>query len=285
MSGGHSGAPGSDRGAVRLRDATVLALVFSFLYLPILIVVIFSFNESRLVTVWAGFSTRWYRGLLANQPLMEAAWITLRIGVVSALLATLLGTLAAVALTRLGPFRGRAVLGGMVYAPLVMPEIITGLSLLLLFVTLGLDRGFWTIVLAHATFTLCFVAVIVQARLVTLDRSLEEAAQDLGCTPFMAFIKVTLPMIGTSVLAGFLLALTLSLDDVVIASFVSGPGATTLPMRIYGQARLGVTPEINAISSVLIALVTIGVLTSSLLVKRDVAKGLSGAGAVSRPGE
>ncbi len=255
-------------------DATVLSLVFAFLYIPILIVVLFSFNASRLVTVWAGFSTRWYAALPGNGPLMEAAFITLRIGLASALAATLLGTLAAISLTRLGPFRFKGLLAGMVYAPLVMPEIITGLSLLLLFVAIGLDRGFWTIVLAHATFSTCFVAVVVQARLVTLDRSLEEAARDLGCTAPMAFIKVTLPLISTSVLAGFLLALTLSLDDLVIASFVSGPGATTLPMRIYGQARLGVTPEINAICSVLIGLVTVGVIAASLLVKRDLGRQL-----------
>ena len=256
---------------LRLRDATVLTLVFAFLYIPILIVVLFSFNESRLVTVWAGFSTRWYAGLLANRPLMEAARMTLAIGLTSALIATALGALAAVAMTRLGPFRGRKLLGGLVYAPIVMPEIILGLSLLLLFVATGLDRGFWTITIAHATFSMCFVAVIVQARLMTMDGSLEEAAQDLGCPPLMAFVKVTLPLIATSILAGFLLALTLSLDDLVIASFVSGPGSTTLPMRIYGQARLGVTPEINAVCTLLIAVVTLGVAAASLLVKRDVA--------------
>lgn len=256
---------------LRLRDATVLTLVFAFLYIPILIVILFSFNESRLVTVWAGFSTRWYAGLLANRPLMDAAQMTLAIGLTSALIATALGALAAVAMTRLGPFRGRKLLGGLVYAPIVMPEIILGLSLLLLFVATGLDRGFWTITIAHATFSMCFVAVIVQARLMTMDRSLEEAAQDLGCPPLMAFVKVTLPLIATSILAGFLLALTLSLDDLVIASFVSGPGSTTLPMRIYGQARLGVTPEINAVCALLIGVVTLGVAAASLLVKRDVA--------------
>jgi putrescine transport system permease protein len=261
---------GHQRGA-RWWDATILTLGFAFLYIPILIIIVFSFNASRLVTVWAGFSTRWYAGLLANEPLMQAAWITLKIGVASAIIATVLGVMAAVALTRMGPFAGRGLLAGMVYAPLVMPEIITGLSLLLLFVAVGINRGFWTIVLAHATFTMCFVTVIVQARLVTLDRSLEEAAQDLGCPPLTAFFKVTLPLIAPSVAAGFLLALTLSFDDLVIASFVSGPGSTTLPMRIYGQARLGVTPEINAISSVLIAIVTLAVIAASLMVKRDVA--------------
>lgn len=258
------------RGGRRLWDATVLTGMFAFLYIPILIVVIFSFNESRLVTVWAGFSTRWYAGLLANKALMDAAWVTLRVGLASALIATLLGTLAAIALTRIGPFAGRRLLGGLIYAPIVMPEIIMGLSLLLLFIAIGMDRGYWTIVIAHATFSMCFVTVIVQARLITLDRSLEEAAQDLGCTPALAFMKVTLPLIASSVAAGFLLALTLSLDDLVIASFVSGPGSTTLPMRIYGQARLGVTPEVNAVCTILIALVALGVAAASLLVKRDV---------------
>jgi putrescine transport system permease protein len=253
------------------RDATVLTLVFSFLYLPILIVVIFSFNDSRLVTVWGGFSTRWYAGLASNAPMLEAAWLTLRIGLVSATLATVLGVLAAVALTRMGRFRGRGLLGLLVVAPIITPEIIMGLSLLLLFVAVGMDRGFWTIVIAHTTFAMCFVTVIVQARLMTLDISLEEAAMDLGCTPLSAFFKVTAPMIASSVLAGFLLALTLSLVDLVIASFVSGPGATTLPMRIYGQARLGVTPEINAISTILIGSVSAGVIVASLCLKRDVA--------------
>ncbi len=253
----------------RWADATVLTLVFSFLYVPLLIVVLFSFNESRLVTVWAGFSVRWYHGLLSNQPLMQSAWTTLRIGVLSAALATILGTFAAISLTRFGRFRGKLILAGMIYAPLVMPEIMTGLSMLLLFVAIGFERGFWTIVLAHATFSACFVAVIVQARLLTVDLTLEEAAQDLGCTPFSAFVKVTLPLIGTSIVAGFLLALTLSVDDLIIASFVSGPGSTTLPMYIYGQARLGVTPEINAICSILIGAITVAVVGASLLVKRD----------------
>lgn len=251
-------------------DSTVLTATFAFLYLPILIVVIFSFNASQLVTVWGGFSTRWYVALPNNRALIEAAWITLAVGLASALIATLLGTLAAVAITRIGVFPGRNMLGGVIYAPIVMPEIIMGLSLLLLFIAMGFNRGFWTIVIAHATFSMCFVAVIVQARLMTLDRSLEEAAQDLGCSPAGAFLKVTLPLIAPSVGAGFLLALTLSLDDLVIASFVSGPGATTLPMRIYGQVRLGVTPEINAACTILIAIVTLGVAIASIMMKRDV---------------
>ncbi len=259
--------------ATRRLDATVLALVFSFLYLPILIVVLFSFNDSRLVTVWAGFSTRWYQGLAGNRQLMDAARLTLFIGLISAAAATVLGTLAALALTRLGRFRGRGALGALSVAPIVMPEVLMGLSMLLLFVAMGIDRGFWTIVIAHATFSMCFVTVIVQARLMTLDRSLEEAAQDLGCTPLQAFAKVTLPLASTSILAGFLLALTLSVDDLVIASFVSGPGSTTLPIRIYSQARLGVTPEINALATIMILAVTVGVAAASLLMKRDMAAG------------
>jgi putrescine transport system permease protein len=249
-------------------NVTALTLGFAFLYLPMLILVVFSFNASRLVTVWGGFSTQWYGALFRNQALIDAAWVTVRIALLSATLATVLGTLAAVALTRYGRFRGRALFTGLVYAPMVMPEVITGLALLLLFVAIGFDRGFWTIMLAHTTFTLCFVAVVVQARLVTFDRSLEEAAQDLGATPLRVFFTVTLPLIAPAVLAGFLLAFTLSLDDLVIASFTSGPGATTLPMRIYSQVRLGVTPEINAASTILIALVTVAVLTAALVTKR-----------------
>jgi putrescine transport system permease protein len=251
-----------------LFNATALALGFSFLYLPILLLVIFSFNESRLVTVWGGFSTRWYFALFRNAPLMEAAWITLQIGFLSAIIATLLGTMAALALTRYGRFPGRTLFTGMIYAPMVMPEVITGLALLLFFVAIGLDRGFWTITLAHTTVTLCFVTVVVQARLVTFDRSLEEAAMDLGAPPLRTFFSVTLPLIAPSIVAGFLLAFTLSLDDLVIASFNTGPGATTLPIKIYSQVRLGLSPEVNAASTLLITFVAIGVTTATLLSKR-----------------
>jgi putrescine transport system permease protein len=251
-------------------SATALALGLAFLYLPILILVFFSFNASRLVTVWGGFSTQWYAALLSNQPLLDAAWISLRIAFISALLATLLGTLAAIALVRHGRFRGRALFTGMIYAPLVMPEVITGLSLLLFFVAVDLDRGFWTVTLAHTTLTMCFVTVIVQARLVAFDRSLEEAAMDLGAPPPKTFLVITLPLIAPSVAAGFLLAFTLSLDDLVLASFTSGPNATTLPMRIYSQVRLGVTPEINAACTILIVLVALVVVLSSLMGKRGI---------------
>ncbi|MGJ3264806.1 MAG: ABC transporter permease [Salinarimonas sp.] len=247
-----------------------LAVGFAFRYSLNLILILYSFNASRLVSVWGGFSTQWYFALLQNQPLLDAAWVTVRVAFVTAILATVLGTMAAISLTRYGRFRGRALFTGMVYAPMVMPEVITGLSLLLLFVSIDLERGFWTVTLAHVTFTMCFVTVVVQARLVAFDRSLEEAAMDLGATPWRTFVFVTLPVIAPAVLAGFLLAFTLSLDDLVIASFTSGPGATTLPMRIYSSVRLGVTPEINAASTILIALVTIGVIVAALVTKRSV---------------
>jgi putrescine transport system permease protein len=245
-----------------------VTLGFAFLYLPIVILIVFSFNESRLVTVWGGFSTKWYVSMLSNQGLLDAAWVTLRVAFLSASVATVLGTLAAIALTRYTRFRGRVLFSGMVFAPLVMPEVITGLSLLLLFVAMGLDRGFLTVTLAHITFTMCFVAVVVQSRLLSFDRSLEEAAMDLGATPARTFFLVTLPVILPAVVSGWMLAFTLSLDDLVIASFTSGPGATTLPMKIYSQVRLGVTPEINAVCTVLIAIVTIGVIAASIVNKR-----------------
>jgi len=218
--------------------------------------------------VWAGFSTRWYVAMLSNQGLMEAAWVTARVALISATVATVLGTLAAVVLTRYTRFRGRLLFSGMVYAPIVMPEVITGLSLLLLFVAVDFERGFATITIAHITFSMCFVAVVVQSRLLSFDRSLEEAALDLGATPVKAFFQVTLPVILPAVIAGWMLAFTLSLDDLVIASFTSGPGATTLPMKIYSSVRLGVTPEINAVCTVLIGMVTVGVIVASLVNKR-----------------
>lgn len=254
-------------------DVARLALVLGFLYLPILLLVVYSFNASRLVTVWGGFSTQWYAGLGANKPLMDAAAISLGVGFLSATLATVLGTIAAVALQRHGRFVGRTALAGMTYGTLVMPEIITGLSLLLFFVAIGADRGFWTIVIAHATFALCFVTVIVQSRLAGMDRSIEEAAQDLGATPRQTFFLVTLPVIAPAVGAGWILSFVLSFDDLVIASFTSGPGATTLPMRIYSQVRLGVTPEINAISTIMISVVTAAVLIASLALKTNLLTG------------
>ena len=244
-----------------------IVLGFAFLYLPIVLLVIYSFNESRLVTVWGGFSTKWYAELFRNEAILDAAWVTIRVSFLSATIATVLGTLAAVALVRRGRFFGRTLFTGMVMAPLVMPEVITGLSLLLLFVAVGFDRGFWTVILAHISFSMCFVAVVVQARLMTFDLSLEEAALDLGAPPMKAFFLVTLPLIFPAVAAGWMLAFTLSLDDLVIASFTTGPGATTLPMKIYSQVRLGVTPEINAVCTILIGMVTLGVLLTTIVTK------------------
>ena len=248
-------------------NVTALVAGLAFLYLPILVLVIYSFNASRLVTVWGGWSIRWYVELFNDQALLDAAWTSLRIAFVSATFATVLGTLAAVALVRLGRFRGRLPFSAMVYAPLVMPEIITGLSLLLLFVAINVDRGFWTITVAHTTLAMCFVTVVVTARLRDVDLSLEEAAMDLGCPPLRAFLSVTLPLMLPAILAGWMLAFTLSLDDLVIASFTSGPGATTLPIRIYSEVRLGVKPQINAICTLFIATVAVLVIGVSLLSK------------------
>src|SRR6201996_264377 len=254
-----------------------LALGFAFLYLPIVILVIYSFNASRLVTVWGGWSLRWYREFFNDSAMIEAAWMSVRVGATSATIATLLGTLAAVALSRGENFRGRTLFSGMLYAPLVMPEVITGLSLLLLFVALNAERGFWTVTVAHTTLTMCFVAVVVQSRLSSLDRSLEEAAMDLGCDPVRAFLMVTLPLIIPAIAAGWMLAFTLSLDDLVIASFTTGPGSATLPIRIYSEVRLGVKPEINAICTLVIGLIAIVIVVASLASKLTSAQGESAA--------
>ena len=249
-------------------NTTSLTLGFAFLYLPMVILVIYSFNSSKLVTVWAGFSTKWYGELMQNEAFLDAAWVTIKVAVVSSTFATVLGTLAAYVLVRAGRFWGRTLFSGMIYAPLVMPEVITGLSLLLLFIGIGLDRGVITIILAHTTFSMCYVSVVVSSRLAAFDMSLEEAALDLGSTPFEAFRLVTLPIIAPAVISGWLLAFTLSLDDLVIASFTSGPSATTLPIKIFSAVRLGVSPEINALSTIMIAIVTVGVISASLISKR-----------------
>jgi putrescine transport system permease protein len=254
-----------------------LALGLAFLYLPIVILVIYSFNDSKLVTVWGGWSLRWYRALLDDSAMLDAAWISLRVGLLSATAATVLGTLAALALVRAGRFRGRLPFSAMIYAPLVLPEVIIGLSLLLLFVGLNIDRGFWTITMAHTTLTMCFVTVIVQSRLLSFDWSLEEAAMDLGCPPARAFLTVTLPLILPAIVSGWMLAFTLSLDDFVLASFTTGPGATTLPIRIYSEVRLGVKPEINAICTIMIAVVALIVVVASLLSKRGADREQHGA--------
>ena len=250
-----------------------LAFGFAFLYVPILLLVLYSFNDSRLVTVWGGFSARWYVELARNERIQEAAALSLFVAATSATVATALGSLAALALGRFGRFRLRLPMTAMLAAPLVMPEVITGLSLLLLFVTLGqaigwpTQRGFATIVIAHATFGLAYVTVIVQARLRLLDPAIEEAAADLGATPWRSFLTVTLPMLAPALLAGWLLAFTLSLDDLVIASFTSGPGATTLPMVIYSSVRLGVSPQVNALASLFVVAAAILVAAASRFIK------------------
>ncbi len=239
----------------------MLVAGFLFLYIPILSLIIYSFNESRLVTVWGGFSTKWYAELFRNEQVLNAAWLSFKIAAMNATGATILGTLAGLALARFGRFRGRPLLTGMATAPLVMPEVITGLSLLLLFVAMEQalgwpeGRGITTITIAHITFSMAYVTVIVQSRLATLDESLEEAAMDLGARPAKVFFLITLPIILPAILAGWLLAFTLSWDDLVITSFVTGPGSSTLPIVIFSKVRLGVSPDINALATILVLIV------------------------------
>ncbi len=253
----------------------VMWVGFLFLYVPILSMIVFSFNESKLVTVWGGFSAKWYGELLRDRQMLAGAWLSLQIAFVTACGATVLGTLAAFALVRHGRFRGRALFSGMVSAPLVMPEVITGLSLLLLFVALAplpfmpASRGFATIVIAHMTLTLAYVTVIVQSRLATFDISLEEAAMDLGARPLTVFRTITLPLIAPALASGWLLAFTLSLDDLVIASFTAGPSTNTLPMMIFSKVRLGVTPEINALATIMVSVVAVFVVVAGVLLARQ----------------
>ena len=253
---------------------TVLAFGYAFLYIPLLSVIFYSFNDSRLATVWGGFSTRWYGELFRNEQILDAAFLSLRIAVSTATLATIFGTMAGLALTRFGKFRGRTLFSGMITAPLVMPEVITGLSLLLLFVSLQqfigwpAQRGFMTITIAHTTFAMAFVTVIIQSRLSGMDQSLEEAAMDLGGKPLRVLFDITLPLIAPAMIAGWLLAFTLSLDDLVIASFVSGPGGSTLPMVIFSKVKLGVTPDINALATLIIVFITVAVSLAYLVARR-----------------
>lgn len=248
----------------RSRFVTVMMIAgFLFLYLPIVLMVAFSFNESRLVTVWGGFSTKWYGELFRNEQVLGAAWLSFKIAAMNATGATVLGTIAGLALARFGRFRGRPLLTGLATAPLVMPEVITGLSLLLLFVAMEQaigwpeGRGITTITIAHMTFSMAYVTVVVQSRLATLDESLEEAAMDLGARPAKVFFLITMPIILPAICAGWLLAFTLSWDDLVITSFVTGPGSSTLPVVIFSKVRLGVSPDINALASILILAVAI----------------------------
>ncbi len=254
---------------------SVTCFGLAFLYIPMVLLVVYSFNYSKLVPIWGGFSTRWYGVLFRSEDVWEAVSLSLKIATVNAFFATLLGTFAGLALVRFGRFKGRTLFGGMITAPLVMPEVITGLSLLLLFITLKEaigwpdKRGFTTITIAHITFSMAYVAVIIQSRLAGMAQDLEEAAQDLGAKPFRVLTDITLPLLAPGMMAGWLLSFTLSLDDLVIASFVSGPGAVTLPMLIYSRVRLGLRPDINALATIIILVVATGVLLAGWLLLRQ----------------
>lgn len=254
---------------------TVLAFGMAFLYIPMVLLVIYSFNSSRIVQIWGGFSTKWYGELFRSPEVWEALTLSLKIAAVNACFATILGTLAGLALVRFGRFRGRTLFSGMISAPLVMPEVITGLSLLLLFIWLqGVigwpsERGFTTITIAHITFSMAYVAVIIQSRLAGMAQDLEEAAQDLGAKPLRVLTDITLPLLAPGMMAGWLLSFTLSLDDLVIASFVTGPGSTTLPILIYSRIKLGLRPDINALATIIIVVVAIGVLVAGYIMLRQ----------------
>ena len=254
---------------------TMLCFGFAFLYIPIVLVIIYSFNDSKLVTVWGGWSIRWYMELFSNENILNAALLSFRIAAITATVATIFGTMAGLILARLREFRGRMLFTGMIASPLVMPEVITGLSLLLLFVSLQnfigwpSQRGMNTITIAHITFSMAYVAVIIQSRLTEVNESLEEAAMDLGAKPARVIWDITLPIILPAMISGWLLAFTLSLDDLVISSFVSGPGATTLPMLIFSKVRLGVSPDINALATILILMVTVGVCIAAWIINRQ----------------
>jgi putrescine transport system permease protein len=253
---------------------TMLGFGYAFLYLPIALLMLYSFNDSRLVTVWSHFSTRWYGELFHNAQIGEALWLSLRVAAVSASAAVVLGTLAAFAMQRVGRFAGRGGFEALAMTPLILPEVLTGLSLLLLFVFLGQvigwpqQRGATTIVLAHVPFGMAYAIVVIRARLSQLDPALEDAAADLGATPWRTFLRVTLPLLMPAVVAAWLLAFTLSLDDVVIASFVTGPGASTLPIVIFSSVRLGVSPQINALATLLVLAVTVLIVTAMLMLRR-----------------
>jgi putrescine transport system permease protein len=254
---------------------TMLAFGFAFLYVPILLLIIYSFNDNRLVTVWTGLSTRWYVELFQDQQILDAAQTSLLIGALTATVATALGTIAGLVLSRFGRFKGRTLLSGMITAPLVMPEVITGLSILLLFVALEnligwpQGRGINTITIAHITFTMAFVTVVIQSRLSQMDASIEEAAMDLGARPLKVFFLITLPIISPALVSGWLLAFTLSLDDLVIASFTAGPNSTTLPMVVFSSVRLGVSPKINALATLLVLLATAAILVAAYFMRRQ----------------
>jgi putrescine transport system permease protein len=253
---------------------TVLCFGFAFFYIPILSMIVYSFNASRLATVWGGFSTKWYVSLMSNDKVLDALVLSLQIAFISASIATILGTMAGVALARFTRFKGRFVFSGLVIAPLIMPEVITGISMLIFFIMMAewvgwpAQRGFTTITLAHITFCMVFVTTIVQARMVQADRAIEEAAMDLGSRPWQVMFDITLPVISPAILSGWLLAFTISLDDVVISSFVTGPGTTTLPLLIWSKVRLGVTPDINALATLMVLTVGVAVIAASLIMNR-----------------
>jgi putrescine transport system permease protein len=255
-----------------------LCFGFAFFYIPILSLIVFSFNKSRLVTVWGGFSTQWYGKLFQNDQVIKAAALSLQIAITSATFATILGTMAGIALARFRKFRGRVVFSGLVTAPLIMPEVITGISSLMLFIMMAEwigwpgSRGFTTITIAHITFSMTYVATIVQSRLTSMDIAIEEAAMDLGARPWRVLTDVTLPVISPAIFAGWLLAFTISLDDVVISNFTSGPGSTTLPILIWSKVKLGVTPDINALATIIITVVGIGVVIAGIVMHRAEAR-------------
>ena len=260
---------------------SMLTFGFAFFYVPILSMIVYSFNASRLATVWGGFSTKWYSALWSNAKVIEALMLSLKIALVSATIATILGTLAGITLVRMGRFRGRTLFSGLVTAPLIMPEVITGVSSLIFFLLLAqwigwpAQRGFATITLAHITFSMVFVTTIVQARLLQFDRAIEEAAMDLGSKPWQVLFDITLPVISPAILSGWLLAFTISLDDVVITSFTTGPGSTTLPLLIWSKVKLGVTPDINALATLMVLAVGVGVIIAGIVMNRAEARRLA----------
>lgn len=262
----------------------MLLLGFAFLYIPLIMLVVYSFNDSKLVTVWGGFSTKWYAKLLENDQILSAAWLSLKIAVVSSLAAVALGTMAGYALARIKRFRGAMLFGGMVSAPMVMPDVITGLSMLLLIIQVQgliqqiggnaewLDRGFFTIFLGHTTLCMAYITVVIRSRLMELDQSLEEAAMDLGARPLKIFFLITLPLIAPAIASGFLLGVTLSLDDLVITSFLSGPGSSTLPQVIFSKIKLGLDPQMNVLATIMIGIVGTLVIFINYIMMRQATK-------------
>ena len=270
---------------------TVLAFGFAFFYIPILSMIVYSFNESRLATVWGGFSTKWYVSLFSNRQVLAALVLSLKIAFISASIATILGTMAGIALARFRAFRGRVMFSGLVTAPLIMPEVITGISSLMFFIMMAewvgwpAQRGFTTVTLAHITFSMVFVTTVVQARMIQADRAIEEAAMDLGSRPWQVLFDVTLPVIFPAILSGWLLAFTISLDDVVITSFTTGPGSTTLPLLIWSKVKLGVTPDINALATLMVLVVGLGVLVAGIVMNRAAARASADARLAYRANE